>query len=95
MDVLIKQEKRDVKKILEKEEVIEREATLSWDGTNLLLRLPKEIADYLNVNKENRFEKSILFKIREKTDGSIEKTFQIIKRTKKRKYGKKKTLNKK
>ena len=96
MDVLTKDEEKDVNKLLNNREIIEREATLAWDGTNILLRLPKDIANYLDITKENRFEKSILFKIKELSESKAETVFEVINRIKKRKiHGKKKTTHKK
>ncbi len=82
--VLTEKEKEEMKQIISNEELIEKEAMLSWDGKsiNISLRLPKEIADYLEVNKENRFKKNILFRIRKKPDGIIEKSFDVVDRTK-------------
>lgn len=94
MKELSKKEEEEVKQIFKKTEDIEKESTLSWDGGNLVVKIPQEICDFLGINEQNRFEKSILWKIKENTDGTIEKTFDVIKRIKKRKIrknGKKKT----
>jgi len=60
---------------------IRREASLSWDGRNIIVRIPKEIAEYLDLNEENRFEKNIRFTVEINGDDSI-KTFDIVKRIK-------------
>ena len=90
---------RDVQKEINRFEEIEKEAILSWDGNNFLIRIPNEIIDYLGIKKEDRFKKSLLFKLKEEKDGTVKKTFDIIPRTKKRKIRKKnvrkKTFNKK
>ncbi len=62
-------------------EIIEREVALSWDGKNLVLRLPKDIADYFQVNENNRFTKNVKFLVEEK-EGKIIKEFDIVNRTK-------------
>jgi hypothetical protein len=77
--VLKREEKERLLKKLSNYEKIEKEVSLSWDGSNLILRLPKEVADYLNVNKDNRFTKSLKFIIEENKDG-IRKQFDIIER---------------
>lgn len=61
-------------------EKIDREVSLSWDGKNLLIRLPKDIAEYLGVNDKNRFKKKIKFVIEEK-GGVVIKTFDAVDRT--------------
>lgn len=76
--------KEDAKKLFSgtnHNETIEKEASISWDGRNILVRIPKEISEYLNLNKENRFEKNIKFMINIKRD-SVEKSFDIINRSK-------------
>lgn len=66
---------------------------IGWDGSNLVIRLPKDIASYLNVTKENRFKKSIKFIIKAK-DEEVEKRFDIIERTKPKRIFKKKNAKK-
>lgn len=77
--------KEDNVKILESlrgnPEEIDKNVSLSWDGKNLLLRLPKDIAEYFGVNNENRFEKKVRFIVRQKKDGTTIKEFDIINRT--------------
>ena len=75
--VLNKEEEKELLKALNKYEKVERTASLSWDGTNILLRLPREIADYLNINQKNRSEKLMKFIIEETNDG-VKKSFEII-----------------
>ena len=91
-EVLTKKEKEEIKGIIEAHELIEKEAVLSWDGSNLFLRVPREIADYLELKEEDRFNKSILLSIKGYPDGKTEQTFRVIKR--RRKIRKKKNANK-
>jgi hypothetical protein len=93
MDVLNSKEEDELLKDIKHSEIIEKESSLSWDGVNLITRIPKEIADYLKINMDNRFDKSIVFKIEDK-DGIITKGFDIIDRTKpKKKNGQTKKTN--
>ncbi len=88
--VLTESEKERFLKLMKTGEEIEREVNISWDGSNLLIRIPKEIADYLGINKDNRFENKIKFTIKEMPEG-VEKRFEIVKRSEpKRKWRKKK-----
>ncbi len=88
MGVLTKTEEEKLLREVEQEEVIEKEVAFSWDGKNLIVRFPKELADYLGVNKDNRFEKNLKFIVKEK-GGSITKKFDVVER----KNGKKKNKN--
>jgi len=63
------------------EEVIEKESAISWDGRNLIIRLPREVADYLKLDEKNRFEKNFKFKIT-MNQNEKKQEFEIIKRTK-------------
>ncbi len=65
-------------KLVEKEEILEKTASINWDGKNFLMRIPKEIAKICNLNQKNVLKKKILFKI---DIGKMIKTFDIIKRT--------------
>lgn len=88
MNVLSKKEEDKLLKGLEASEKIEKEASLSWDGTNLLVRLPKELSEFLDLNEKNRFKKQIKFIVEEK-EGEVKKTFEVVERTKpKRKLNK-------
>lgn len=84
MDVLTKEEKDRLISKIGYGERIEKEVALSWDGKNLVLRFPKDIADYFNVNKDNRFKKSVKFIVEEK-DSEITTKFEVIDRIKPRK----------
>ena len=96
MVVLTKEEKKEVVETIKKQEVLEKESIISWDGTGTFsLKIPKEMIEYFGINEKNRFEKSVLFRIEENPDGTIKKTFDIIKRVKKRREYDKKTTNKK
>jgi len=66
---------------IDNKDIIEKEASLSWDGRNIIVRIPKEISDYLNLNEENRFEKNIKFSVEINGDES-KKTFDVVKRNK-------------
>ncbi len=74
-NVLKKEEKEEVLKALNSNEKIEREASISWDGSNFLVRIPKDIVDYLKIEKKN----NILFIVDETKEG-IKKTFEITKK---------------
>ncbi|MEK6927097.1 MAG: hypothetical protein AABX11_01560 [Nanoarchaeota archaeon] len=89
MTVLNKEEEKAFRKYVTNEDCIQKESSLSWDGSNLIVRIPKEMAEYLDLTEKNRFTKSILFKIKEK-EGQIIKTFEVIDRTKQRKIRKEK-----
>jgi hypothetical protein len=45
----------ELKKLMAVQSCIEKITALSYDGKNLLTRIPKEIRDYLNLKKSNRF----------------------------------------
>jgi len=94
-DGLSKKDFEEVKQLINPKESIEKESAFGWDGKNLTIRLPREIASYFQITKENRFDKTFLIKVNENNIGEIEKTFDIIKRTKpRRKKNAKKTANK-
>jgi hypothetical protein len=90
MDVLTEKEKKKLLGEIHREEVIEKDVSFSWDGKNLFVRFPKDIADYFGVNKENRFKKSLKFLVRE-FEGEVTNTFEILKRD----HGKRKIKKKK
>lgn len=79
MDVLTKKDEEKLLKEIDEEEVIEKEVAFSWDGKNLIVRFPKELADYLEVNKDNRFEKKLRLVLKEK-HGEIETKFEVCDR---------------
>lgn len=81
MDVLTKEEEEKLLSHISGGEIIEREVALSWDGKNLFLRFPKDVADYFQVNEKNRFTKNIKFMVEEK-EGKIIKEFDVVDRTK-------------
>jgi len=88
--VLTKTEEEELFQEIEGGEKIEKEVSLSWDGKNLMLRLPKEICHFLDLTSKNRFKKNFRFIIEEK-DGKIEKSFELVERTRpKRKENEKK-----
>ena len=65
MKELTKKEEEKLLRSLKEGESIEKEVSISWDGINLFLRLPKEIATFLGVNKDNRFERNMKFIVKE------------------------------
>ena len=94
MDVLTKKEKERLLAHISDGEIIEKEVAISWDGKNLFLRFPKEMADYLDINEKNRFTKNIKFIVEEK-DGEIIKKFEVVDRTKPKRETKNKDDNEK
>jgi cytochrome c2 len=44
------------------------EASMSWDGTNNVVRIPKEVSDFLDINEKNRKNKRMKFEIIEKNE---------------------------
>lgn len=81
MGVLTENEQNKLISNVEHGEKIEKDVSLSWDGKNLILRFPKDIAEYFGIYEKNRFTKSIKF-IVEEIDGKIRKSFDVIERTK-------------
>ena len=79
MGVLTEKDDLEVLKEIEGTERIDLSSSLSWDGKNLLIRIPKEVSDFLKINKKNRFKKKFRFIIEEK-DGKIERSFEITDR---------------
>ncbi len=63
---------------------LEKESAISWDSRNLVIRIPKEIAEVLNINEKNRFKKSFKFVIEEKNGEKVQ-SFIITERSKPRK----------
>jgi len=45
----------ELKKLIEVQSRIEKVTTLSFDGKNLLTRIPREIRDYLMLKKSDKF----------------------------------------
>lgn len=97
-NVLKEEEITELLKGTTNEERIEKESAISWDGRNLIIRIPKEIADYLKITEKNRFEKSFKFEIKLENN-NVQKIFEITERTKPIKENKQnaktKTINKK
>jgi hypothetical protein len=77
MGVLSNKEEKELLQKIEGIERIEKEVSLSWDGRNLMLRLPKDISGFLELNEKNRHKKSFKFIIEAK-DGKVEKKFDIV-----------------
>jgi hypothetical protein len=78
---LKREEVLDLLKEARGSERMEKEVAISWDSRNLIIRIPKEIADLLKIDKENRFKKNFKFVIDEK-DGRKFQFFDITNRTK-------------
>jgi hypothetical protein len=53
---------------LDDSEKIIKEAAISWDGTNNVVRIPKEVSDFLDINEKNRKNKRMKFEIIEKNE---------------------------
>jgi hypothetical protein len=79
--VLKEDEIRKLISEVSQEEVIEKESAISWDGRNLIIRIPREISDYLKIDEKNRFEKNFKFKITS-IKNETRKEFEIVERTK-------------
>lgn len=77
--VLLKTEKEKLLKVVNPYEKIEKKANISSDGKNFVIRIPKEVADYLGITKENKNKKAIKFIIKEEND-KINKTFEVTER---------------
>lgn len=52
----------------------EKEAKLSWDGKQFLIRIPSDIADELGITKENKKDFKVRFKLTKYPPGSEEET---------------------
>lgn len=83
--VLTKEEEKRFLNILgESGEEIEETAKLSWDGSSVLLRLPKGVADYFKINKGNVKSKEIFFSVKEEKENgkvNVVTKFEIKKRS--------------
>lgn len=78
-----KEKEKFLEVIGEEGEKIDETAKLSWDGSSVLLRLPKAVADYFEVNQETAKFNEIRFFIKEKRERGkmkVIKTFEIKKR---------------
>ena len=80
-NVLKREEITELLKDLKGSETLEKESAISWDGRNLIIRVPREIADYLKINEKNRLQKSFKFII-EDNNGERTQKFEIVERTK-------------
>ena len=72
MTVLTKSQKEKLLQLIHGGERIEREAKVSWDGSNFLIRIPKEIADYLKIKKSD----TVVFRIEDR-NGAVTKSFDL------------------
>ena len=77
MDELTKREEEKLLKDSVNSEVIEKAMSFSWDGKNLVVRFPRDVAQYLKVTEKNRKEKKLLFRIVEQNN-EVTKTFEVI-----------------
>lgn len=60
----------------------EKEAKLSWDGKQFLIRIPSDITDEMGITKENRKDFKVRFKLTKYPPGSEEEikvTMELIK----------------
>ena len=94
-DVLTKEDVVYLFSGLDTSENIEVEASFSWDGRNLLVRIPKDLANFLKINQDNRFENKIKFIVSEKNGRIKEQRFEILKRLEPRKKTRKDGTRKK
>ena len=85
--VLSKKEKEVLLGQFAPKEEIEVDTAISWDGASLLVRIPKDIADYFGINKKNRKKKRMKFFVKEEK-GEIIKKFDIINKNEKKKSSK-------
>ena len=60
---------------------LEKESAISWDGRNLIIRIPREVSDVLRINEKNRFKRNFKFIIDQK-EGKRIQGFEITERTK-------------
>jgi len=93
-NVLKNEEIKELLKSISGSEKLEKESAISWDGRNLIVRIPREIADIFKIDKNNRFEKNFKFTIEEK-EGKKVQSFEIVERTKPMKEKKNGNTNKK
>jgi len=93
-NVLKEEEMRELLKGVNNEEVLEKESAISWDGRNLIIRIPREITDFFNIDEHNRFQKSFKFKITSNEKQTI-REFDIVERTKPKKENKKNGISNK
>lgn len=74
----------EIRKAIEPEKyVIEKDAKLSWDGRQLMVRIPLDISDEMGINKDNKGDFRVHFEYVKPTPGSKEEkkvTIQIIKK---------------
>jgi len=93
-NVLKNEEIKELLKSVSGSENLEKESAISWDGRNLIIRIPKEIADKLKLDEKNRLEKSFKFNIEDK-EGQRVQSFEIVERTKPIRRNKNGNTNKK
>lgn len=74
--VLTKEEREILEMEFSKGEKIKTSSSISYDGKNFLIRIPKDIIDYFGVTKLNRKNKKINFIVIEEENNLI-KQFDI------------------
>ena len=74
---------KEISELIEPEQyTIQKDAKLSWDGRQLMARIPLEISDEMEINKENKGEFRVHFElVKPAPDSNEEKkvTIQLVK----------------
>ena len=93
-NVLKTEEIKELLKSVQGSEKLEKESAISWDGRNLIIRIPREIAGIFKIDEHNRFKKNFKFTIEEK-EGKRIQSFEIVERNTPIKENKNGNTNKK
>ena len=71
---------KKISELIEPEQyTIEKDAKLSWDGRQLMVRIPLEISDEMEINKENKGDFRVRFELVKPAPDSEEEKKVIIK----------------
>ena len=74
---------KEISELIEPEKfTIEKDAKLSWDGRQLMVRMPLDITDEMGINKENKGDFRVHFElVKPAPDSDEEKkvTIQLVK----------------
>ena len=74
---------KEISELIEPEQyTIEKDAKLSWDGRQLMTRIPLEISDEMGINKDNKGDFRVHFElVKPAPDSNEEKkvTIQLVK----------------
>ena len=69
----------DIRQAIEPEKyTIGKDAKLSWDGRQLMVRIPLDISDEMGINKDNKGDFRVRFEYVKPTPGSKEEKKAII-----------------